>query len=75
MKLKIKLFIVFAFLAFAACAFLFSNNRSQAQTGKTDKDRDEILQKVAGYKSWKQVVKPESEPDKPSIVLNSTAMG
>ena len=75
MKLKIKFFIVLTFLAFAACAFLFSNNQSQAQSGKTDKDRDEILQKVAGYKAWKELVKPEAEPEKPSIILNSTAMG
>lgn len=73
--LKIKLFAVAAFIAFAACAFLFSNNRSQAQSGKNDKQRDEILQTVAAYKSWKQVIKPETEPDKPSIILNSTAMG
>ena len=75
MKLKIKFFVVFAFLAFAACAFLFSNNKSQAQTSKNDKDRDEILQKVANYKNWKELVKPEAEPEKPSIILNSTAMG
>lgn len=75
MKLKIKLFAVFAFLAFAAGAFLFSNNRSHAQSDKTDKNRDGILQTVAGYKAWKQVLKPEAEPDKPAVILNSTAMG
>ncbi len=75
MRLKIKLFAVAAFLAFAACAFLFSNNKSQAQTSKEDKDRDEILQTVAGYKAWKQVLKPETEPDKPSTILNSTMAG
>ena len=75
MKQKIKLFAVAAFLAFAACAFLFSNDKSHAQSGKTDKNRDGILQKVAGYKGWKQVLKPEKKPDEPSIILNSTAMG
>ena len=75
MKLKIKLFAVAAFLAFAACAFLFSNNKSLAQSGKADKNRDDALQKVAGYKSWKQLQKPEKKPDEPSTILNSTAMG
>ena len=75
MKLKIKFFVVAAFLVFAACAFLFSNNKSQAQSSKTDKNREDILQKVAGYKSWKELVKPDAEPEKPSIILNSTGMG
>ena len=70
--LKIKLFAVAAFLAVAACAFLFSNNRSLAQS---EKNRDDILQKVAGYKTWKQIVKPEKKIDEPSIILNSTGMG
>jgi len=59
--LKIKLFVALAFLAFAACAFLFSNSKTQAQTSKNAKNRDEILEKVAGYKTWKQVVKPAKE--------------
>lgn len=73
--LKIKLFAVAAFLAFAACAFLFLNEKSYAQSDKNAKNRDEILQTVAGYKSWKQVLKPETEPEKPSMILNSTGMG
>jgi hypothetical protein len=73
--LKIKLFAVFAFLAFAVFAFLFSSNKSQAQTGKTSERRDEVLEKVAGYKSWLPVQKPEKKSDEPSVVLDSTAMG
>jgi hypothetical protein len=73
--LKIKFFAVAAFLAVAACAFLFSNNRSQAQTGKTAQNRDAILQTIAGYKAWKQVVKPEKKTAEPEIIINSTAMG
>ena len=57
--LKIKLLAVFAFLVVAACAFLFSNNKSQAQSGKMDARRDEVLEKVGDYKAWKQVQKPE----------------
>ena len=79
--LKIKLFVAFAFLAFASAAFLFSNNKSQAQTGKTDARRDEVLEKVAGYKNWNQVQKPETKPDLSVLksdavtILDSTAMG
>jgi len=75
MKLKIKLFAVAAFLAFAAGAFLFSNDKSYAQTGKTDKNRDGILQTVAGYKAWKQVVKPEKKPDEPAVIPNTMTLG
>ncbi len=57
--LKLKLFAVAAFLAFASCAFLFPSNNSQAQSNENAKKRDEILEKVASYKIWKQVQKPE----------------
>ena len=59
--LKIKLFAVAAFLAFASCAFLFSSGKTQAQSSENDKKRDETLEEVAGYKSWKQVQKPEKK--------------
>ncbi len=71
--LKIKLFAAFAFLALASCAFLFSNNLTQAQSNK--EKRDKILEEVADYKVWKQVQKPEKKSDEPSIIFNSTAMG
>ncbi|HEY0458942.1 MAG TPA: hypothetical protein VGC97_07280 [Pyrinomonadaceae bacterium] len=57
--LKIKLFVALAFLAFAACAFLLPGNKSLAQTNESAKKRDQVLEKVAGYKTWKQVQKPE----------------
>jgi len=73
--LKIKLFAVFAFLAVAAGVFLFSNNKSQAQTGKRDAKRDAILEKVANYKIWKQIQKPEKEPGEVLTISDSSAAG
>ena len=61
--LKLKLFAVAAFLAFASCVFLFSSNKSQAQSNKNIEKRDEILEKVADYKIWKQVQKPEKKSE------------
>jgi len=78
--LKTKLFAVAAFLAFALCAFLFPNNKIEAQSSENTKKRDEILEKVGSYKLWKQVQKPESKSldivksDAVSII-DSTAMG
>jgi hypothetical protein len=59
--LKIKLFAAFAFLSFAAGVFLLADNKSSAQTNKTSEKRDEVLEKVAGYKVWKQVQKPAND--------------
>ena len=59
--LKLKLFAVAAFAMFALCAFLFSNSKIEAQTNEKSQTRDEILQKVADYKGWKQVQKPEKK--------------
>lgn len=73
--LKIKLFAVLAFLAFASVAFLLAGGETRAQSGKNDKKRDTILEKVASYKAWNEVKKPEKEFAEPSIILNSTAMG
>jgi hypothetical protein len=73
--LKIKIFAVFAFLTFAGGAFLFSSSKSQAQSSKNDARRDEVLEKVADYKSWRQIRKPEQKAVEPSIILNSTGMG
>ena len=73
--LKIKLFAAFAFFAFAACVFLFSNNASQAQTGKTGERRDEVLEKVAAYKVWKQVQKPENKSEEVVTISDSSPAG
>ncbi|HVE55761.1 MAG TPA: hypothetical protein VNB22_02970 [Pyrinomonadaceae bacterium] len=79
--LKIKLFAVAAFLSFAVCAVLFPNNKIEAQSSENAKKRDEILEKVAAYKLWKQVQKPEKKSDSPDLkaeavsIVNSTAMG
>lgn len=81
MNLKnLKLFVTGLFLTLAAGAFLFSSGRSQAQTGKTDERRSEILERVANYKAWKQVQKPEKKPvdaaeKKPVEVFASTVGG
>lgn len=61
--LKIKLFSLFAFLTFAGSAFLFSSNGTRAQSSENVKKRDDVLEKVAGYKNWKQVQKPEKKSD------------
>jgi hypothetical protein len=73
--LKIKLLAVFAFLAVAAVAFLFGNNETRAQSGKTGAKRDEVLEKVADYKTWKQVQKPEKEPGEVVTISDSSPAG
>jgi len=78
--LKIKLFAIAAFLSFAACAFLFPGSKIEAQSSENSKKRDEILEKVAAYKVWKQVQKPEikSEDSAKTDVVSigdSTIMG
>ena len=81
MDLKtLKLFAGLAFLAFAGGAFLFPGDKTRAQSGKTDEQRGAILEKVASYKLWKRVQRPEPAltnllgSDAVSIV-DSTAMG
>jgi hypothetical protein len=66
--LKIKLFAAFAFLVFASCAFLFSGGKSKAQSDENAQKRDEILGKIAAYKIWQQVHKPEKTSDFSSIL-------
>ena len=78
--LKIKLFAIAAFLAFAACAFLFPNNKIEAQSSESVKKRDAILEKVAAYKLWKQVQKPEKKSEEAAqtgviSISDSTVMG
>jgi len=80
--LKIKLFALVAFLAFASFAFLFSNSKIEAQSSENKQQRDEILEKVALYKLWQQVQKPEQKSDLSGILKtdiltidNSAAMG
>ena len=76
--LKIKLFAVFAFLLTVAGVFLLAGGRSQAQTDKNNERRDETLEKVAGYKLWKQVQKPEKTSDvtveNPALTVFSTTI-
>jgi hypothetical protein len=78
--LKLKLFAVAAFLAFASCAFLFPNNKIEAQLRESTEKRDEILEKVASYKIWKQVQKPEKKTDSAEVktdvvVISDSAVG
>jgi hypothetical protein len=72
--LKIKLFAIAAFLAFAACAFLFSSGKIEAQSSRNTEKRDEILEKVAAYKVWKQVQKPEKKPELTEPTTGSTGL-
>lgn len=69
MKVKLlKIFIVGAFSAFAACVFFISGNgKIEAQSRETRKKKAEILEKAAGYKAWKQVVKPAPQAS-PQII-------
>lgn len=69
--LKFKLIAVFVFATFAVGAFLTSGPRTLAG-GDDKKKADEVLAKVANYKSWNQVVKPEVKKDAPSDVLGFT---
>lgn len=73
--LKLKLFAVAAFLAFASCVFLFSSNKSQAQSNENANKRDEMLEKVADYKIWKQVQKPEKKSDEVLTISDSAVSG
>jgi hypothetical protein len=73
--LKIKLFAIAAFLAFVSCAFLFSGGKSQAQSSENVTKRDEILEKVATYKLWQQVQKPEKKADEVLTIDNSALAG
>ena len=43
--LKLKLFIVAAFVAFASCVFLFPNSKIEAQTSEKVQNRDEFYKK------------------------------
>ena len=77
---NLKFFVIAAFLAFAACAFLFSSGKIEAQSKENSKKRDEILEKVAAYKVWKQVQKPETKLEDAAktdviSIADSTAMG
>jgi hypothetical protein len=75
MKLKIlKLAVIGVFLAFAAGLFLFSNGRTQAQSSKNEKKRDGVLERVAGYKNWKQVQKPEKKVDETAAATDVLAV-
>ena len=78
----LKLSIVAAFAAFAAGVFLFSSGQSQAQTGKSNEARDEVLKKVEDYKAWKQVQKPAVKTESNTVretnlleISNSTMAG
>lgn len=75
--LKIKLFAALAVLAFAAGAFLFSGSKTGAQEkpGTRDAKRDAVLDRIASYKLWQEVRKPEKKNAAPEVIINSTAMG
>ena len=60
--LKIKLFVVGAFLAVASSGIFLSSGKTSAQTSASETRRDEILERIGGYKNWKQVQKPPT-PD------------
>ena len=78
--LKIKLLTIAALLAFAVCGFLLPSNKIEAQSKDKNENRDEILQTVAGYKTWKQVQKPEKKVEDAANtdvfpIIDSAAMG
>lgn len=72
MKIKLlKFVIVAAFTAFAAGAFFISDSKGRiaAQTRDAGKKKAEILEKTAGYKTWRQVVKPAAEGTPAEAIL------
>ena len=78
---KIKFFASVAFLAVVAGVLLFSNDKSRAQSGKSSAKRAEVLEKIADYKGWKQVRKPETQTGLSILktgavpIFDSSAMG
>jgi hypothetical protein len=76
MKIRLlKLFIVAAFPVFAAGVFFISgDSKIKAQDKEAAKKKIEILEKVAGYKTWKQAVKADEE-NSFSIVGDASGFG
>ena len=60
--LKSKLFVVAAFIAFAASVFFFASRKTAAQADEKSR-KPEIPGKIASYKSWPQARKPEKKTD------------
>jgi hypothetical protein len=79
MKLKfLKILIVGAFLAFAACAFFISGgDKIKAQSGKEAvRKKAGILEKTANYKTWKQINKVDEETKTDVFsIADSSALG
>lgn len=75
MKIKhLKFLIVGAFLAFAAGAFFVSGDyKIAAQSRAEAKKKVEILEKVADYKTWKQIVKPAPEKTAETFPVDNSA--
>lgn len=74
----LKIFIIGAFLAFAACAFFVSGgDKIEAQSNQAViRENAGILEKVAAYKTWKQINKPGNETKTDTtLIINSTGMG
>ena len=69
--LKLKLFVIAVFAVFASSAFLFSSNYIKAQTNKNTARRDEMLERVTNYKTWKQVQKSENPKAELSNILKT----
>lgn len=68
MKSKIfKLFILAAFISFAAVSFFISGSNTVAKNKHTA-----ILEKVKEYKTWKEVTKPrDTAPGQQPLVVGS----
>jgi len=73
----LKVFMVGAFLAFAAGAFFVSGGDViEAQSKEAVRKKAEILEKTASYKTWKQINKIDKETKTDVIsIADSTAMG
>ena len=73
---KLKLLIISVFLAFAAFTFFVPNDKIEAQTNENLKKKAKILKKVADYKTWNQVNKPDKKTDSDILTIaESTAAG
>jgi hypothetical protein len=75
--LKTKLFIIFAFLALSVGTFFVSNQPTEAHSKNAIKQKTDILETAASYKTWKQIdKKPEIvKVEEPTMVLNSSIAG
>ncbi|MBS1793104.1 MAG: hypothetical protein JSS81_04580 [Acidobacteria bacterium] len=73
--LKFKLLAVALTVVLGGIGFLSTRDRTAAQTGETAVKRDELLNRIADYKNWRQVQKPEKKTDEVLTIIDSAPAG